>query len=325
MRRSWISTAFLTCVLGCSSAGDPGQAGPAPAASASASAVRAVGDGGSGTDGGTAMKSTEAADARLTAFAERFLGEYLAKNPTRATEVGEHRHDGLWPDLSAEGEVTERKLIAGWLAELATMPEAELGTPRKIDRQLLDNQLRYWLFALDELKDPERDPLLYTRLIGDGLDPLVTREFAPLEERMTSLRARLEGVPQIIAVAKKRLQRPATIYTETAIEQNAGLIALCEHDLAASFAKVPAQQAALAAAAKGAAAALHDFQTFLDQGPAPPQRRRSCASAAPASRRSCASSSTTTSLPTPSPPARAPSSTRLATRWSTPPASSGPS
>ncbi len=80
---------------------------------------------------------------------------------------------------------------------------------------------------------------------------------------MASLRARLEGVPRIVEIAKRRLQRPPQIYTETAIQQNAGLITLCEHDLAEHFAKVPSQKAALEAAAKNAALALESFQTFL--------------------------------------------------------------
>ncbi len=211
------------------------------------------------------MKSTEAADARLAAFAARFLDEYLERNPTRATEVGAHRHDGRWPDVSAAGEAEERKLVVARLTELEGMPEAELSVQRRVDRGLLENQLRYWLFVLDELKDAEVDPLLYTRLVGDGIDPLVTREYAPIEERMASLRARLEGVPALVAVAKQRLKRPARVYTETAIQQNAGLVTLCAHGLGTHFAKVPAQEKALTAAAAGAAAALADYQTFLEK------------------------------------------------------------
>jgi uncharacterized protein (DUF885 family) len=239
-------------VMGCSK---PEAGAPDAGAVTAAASVTAAVDGGS-------MKST-AADEKLAAFAASFLGAYLEKNPTRATQAGEHRYDGRWPDLSAEGEALDRTFIAAHLAELDGIPEAELSVQSKIDRGVLDNQLRYWLYTLDSLKDAERDPMLYTGLVGDGLDPLVTRDFAPLEERMTSLRARLEGVPALVAAAKKRLQHPSKIHTETAIEQNAGLIALCEHSLAASFAKVPAQQAALTAAAKVAAAALEDYQTFL--------------------------------------------------------------
>jgi Bacterial protein of unknown function (DUF885) len=211
------------------------------------------------------MPSTSAADQALGAFAARFLDEYLARNPTRASEVGEHRHDGRWPDLSAQGEAEERRFVAARLEELGRIPEAGLSVQARVDRGVIENQLRYWLFVLDELKEPERNPLGYTSIIGDGLDPLVTRSFAPLPERLASLRARLLGVPALVAVAKQRLQRPPRIYTETAIKQNAGLVSLCEHDLAPTFAKVPALEKDLAAAAAAAAAALRDFQVFLEK------------------------------------------------------------
>ena len=54
------------------------------------------------------------------------------------------------------------------------------------------------------------------------------------------------------------------MFTETAIQQNKGLIALLETQLAAQFAKVPARERELTDAAKRAAAALHDFQRFLE-------------------------------------------------------------
>jgi uncharacterized protein (DUF885 family) len=68
-----------------------------------------------------------------------------------------------------------------------------------------------------------------------------------------------------VATAKHRLKRPPRIYTETAIQQNKGLVALVKSELAESFAKVPAQKAALEAAATGAAAALAELQVFLEK------------------------------------------------------------
>ena len=67
MRRA-ICAALLGALIGC---GSP-DAVPSPA-----------------TPSGGTMPSTGAADQALAAFAARFLDEYLAKNPTRATEVGE--------------------------------------------------------------------------------------------------------------------------------------------------------------------------------------------------------------------------------------------
>ena len=211
------------------------------------------------------MNGAESANAKLSAFATQFLGEYLEKNPTRATEAGEHRHDGRWPDLSEKGEAEERRFVEQRLRDLDAIPAADLGPQESVDRALIENQLKYWLFAIDHLKEAENDPILYTRLVGDGLDPLVTRDFDAIERRMESLKSRLEGVPGIVQAAKQRLKRPPKIFTETAIQQNKGLVALCKTDLAEHFAKVPAQKAALEAAAKGAAAALEDFQTFLEK------------------------------------------------------------
>jgi uncharacterized protein (DUF885 family) len=273
MRSKW-AAALVLAIAGCTSQGEGTtgststgagstmgpQAAPYPAPPSAAQAVSASAP----ANGGT-MKASEAANEQLTAFATRFLAEYLEMNPTRATEAGEHRFDARWPDVSAEGEAKERATLVARLKELEAIPESALSLQNQVDRGLMKNVLDYSLFAIDELKEGEWNPLYYTRVVGDGIDPLVSREFAPIEDRMKDLLGRLEGVPAILNVAKKRLQHAPKVYTETAIQQNSGLVALCDKELAEHFAKVPAQKAALEAAAKKAAAALKDFQTFLEK------------------------------------------------------------
>lgn len=68
-----------------------------------------------------------------------------------------------------------------------------------------------------------------------------------------------------MAIAKARLANPALVHTETAIQQNKGLVSLVEKDIVASFDKVPALKADLTDASKKAGAALEDFQTFLEK------------------------------------------------------------
>lgn len=215
------------------------------------------------------MKGPEI-DAAFAAFAAKFLAEYLQRSPVHATEAGDHRHDARWPDVTEAGTADFRAWVESTRKELAALPGAEgaapgLGAQNRIDRKILETRLASWLFEIDELRTPENNPLFYTGLIGDGIDPLVTRDFAPIEERMKSLQGRLEGVPAIVAAAKKRLKNPPKIHTETAIQQNKGLFALCQSGLREHFVKVPAQKAALEAAATGAARALSDFQVFLEK------------------------------------------------------------
>src|SRR5262245_23135447 len=108
MKRTWWAALGFLALSGCT---DPGAPAAASASAAAAMTARPA-------DGGS-MKSAESADARLRAFADKFLGEYLERNPTRATEAGEHRHDGRWPDLSERGEAAERTFIQERLRDLA--------------------------------------------------------------------------------------------------------------------------------------------------------------------------------------------------------------
>jgi uncharacterized protein (DUF885 family) len=203
-------------------------------------------------------------DAAFEAFAQGFLDEYLRRAPADATQAGEHRYDGNWPDVSAAGEAANRKWLADTRGQLARLPRNALSMQNQIDAAILDDQLQFGMFAIDELKEAETDPVTYTTLIGQGLDPLVTREFGTKETRMASLGARLDGIPAVVAAAKQRLGHPSKVATETAIQQNKGLIGLVENELTAQFAQVPGKERELAAAAKRAGDALRDFQRFLE-------------------------------------------------------------
>lgn len=205
------------------------------------------------------------ADDALSTFMARFLGEHLERNPVRATEAGDHRFDGTWPDVSKEGEAATRKHAADRLAELEAFKDEELSAQSRVDKEILRTQLQLTLFTIDELKEAETSPLFFTTMMGDGLDPLLNREFAPVEDRMKSVLGRLRGIPKIVEIAKARLASPALVFTETAIHQNQGLISLCEKDILASFDKAPALKADLTDAAKKATDALKDLQNFLEK------------------------------------------------------------
>jgi uncharacterized protein (DUF885 family) len=200
------------------------------------------------------------AEIHLTAVEGEFLASHFRRDPVDATIQGEHRYDGAWPDVTPAGDDGDRKLAQYTLGELALIPQAELSQQSQIDAQILGDQMRYALFALDQLRARETDPVYYTDLVGEGFDPLVNRNFGTPASRLASVIGRLDGIPAIVAAAKARLAHPPKVNTETAIDQCQGLIDLVEHDLAARF---PDGKDALAASSKRAAAALHDFHDYL--------------------------------------------------------------
>ena len=204
-----------------------------------------------------------AADRAFAQLAQQFLDGYLQHSPVDATGAGDHRYDAKWPDVSADGEAGYRSFLARTHAQLGLIARDGLDAQNQIDAQILDDQLRYGMFSIDELRPRERDPVYYTNLIGEGLDPIVNRTYGTKESRLSSLLGRLDGIPVLIAVAKLRLAHPARINTETAIQQNVGLIGLVERELVPRFPGL--RSAELAASAKRAASALHDFQTFLEK------------------------------------------------------------
>jgi uncharacterized protein (DUF885 family) len=204
-------------------------------------------------------------DGAFAALASRFLHDFLAHEPTLATSVGMHDFDDKWPDRSADGDAELLRFLQETRAAVAAIPKGSLSRENAIDARILENQVAWYEYARVTLKRAENDPQLYTSILGDGLDPLATRDFAPVADRMKSLRARLAGVTGVVATAKARVGRPARISTETAIKQTRGLVGLCEKELEPVFAQVPDQKSDLEAAAKGAATALRDFQTFLEK------------------------------------------------------------
>lgn len=252
-----VSTIVLTTVAGC---GPSASRAPAPAAPSEP----APDTGASTAPTSPPTAPAPNADRQFEAFAQRYLDDYFKRWPTEATDAGDHRYDAQWPDISAQGETTQRAFIEQTRAALAKLPRTQLSEQNQIDAAILDDQLRYRLFEIDVLKPAETNPVMYTGLIGGGLDPLVSRSFGTKAQRMTSLLGRLEGIPALITAARQRLGRPSRVHTETAIQQNKGLIALIETQLPPRFAELPDKRDQLTAAATKAAAALRDFHTLLE-------------------------------------------------------------
>ena len=204
------------------------------------------------------------ADARWEALWTHFLAEFLRLNPVDATQLGDHDHDGEWPDLSAAGEAERRHLYEQARAEIAAIPAAELSPDHALDADILRRQLDWQLFKLDQLRPAETNPLdTYVRPIGDGLDAFVSRDFAPAAVRAKSLAARLAGIPRLVAAAKARVGHPARIVTETAVKQTKGLVGLVDGGFPELLAQAPGEKDAVLAAAKPASQAVHELLAFL--------------------------------------------------------------
>ena len=237
-------------------------------------AGRAGRDGPRGSDRGPVGRYTPVMPDFRDRFAT-FLDEFLALHPTAATAIGDHRYDDRWPDVSAAGREARLAFIDRWLTELRALLAVELSADDAIDRDLLVTELEAEQFNETVLRDETWDPLQWVYLLGEGIFPLIARDFAPLGQRLASVAGRLEALPAVLDGAVAALAGPGDgrpvgqFQTQTALEQLPGITELIEDALreeervSTEDTSVAAIRDRLEAAASTAKTALASFEAHL--------------------------------------------------------------
>src|SRR5690349_15430975 len=169
-------------------------------------------------------------DARFEAFGDRIVDEYVKLDPIYATQLGEHRYDALMTDVSAAGRAARRAFAERSLAELAKFDRQKLSREHQVDAILLKDQLDYLIFSDQGLQDWAWDPLTYSGPEGSALFGLMSRDFAPLVDRLRSATGRLEALSNYLRQSREALvpARVPLIHAQTAAKQNAGLNSLID-------------------------------------------------------------------------------------------------
>jgi uncharacterized protein (DUF885 family) len=208
---------------------------------------------------------------KQTSFAESIdaiLAAWLLGSPVTATALGEHAHDGKWPDLSAAGLAADRQRIDDGLAQVHTLATGELSSDERIDLDVVRAELELQKFAHEVERPWQRDPSWYTATIGNGLEELVSREFAPLELRAAAVASRIEGLPILIEQARTNLVAPEALEPQTrvAIGQIEGIAQLLEQVIPERLVNAPKDvRDRIAKATTPALGAIRELQSELDQ------------------------------------------------------------
>ncbi len=204
----------------------------------------------------------ETADQKFEVLANNYITELLKMNPEWATNLGEHAYDNRLNDYSLIGIENSRKFNDAYFVQLLKIPFSKLSKVNNIDARIMRDNLEYNKFRLEVLREYEWNPMSYN--VGSALNDLISRDFAPLKERLTSAKARLEQIPEVVAAAKANLKNPPRVHTETAIAQNKGVISLIKGDLQ-MFVDEAGMKDQLAPAQARAVAALEDYGTWLEK------------------------------------------------------------
>jgi Bacterial protein of unknown function (DUF885) len=171
-------------------------------------------------------------DVEFEKIAKDYTENYLSSHPEFATELGDHRFDGILTDYSPETR-------ARMLANAKQVREAlgkfddykQLTGANQVDARILRDDVDSEIFRLEELREADWNPLVYNQSLANSLYLLVARDFDSAQKRIPNLRQRMVGIPNVIKQAEANLQHPPRVHTETAIEQIQGAINLVRNGL----------------------------------------------------------------------------------------------
>jgi len=204
------------------------------------------------------------ADAKLESVFKTYLDNYFKLRPLEATRLGDHRFDSQLEDLSPASRAKWLELTRKTLSDLPKQVDyKKLSRGAQIDFETFQHTLKANEWLTENTQPFEQDPRIYNEYINDSVYLLLTQSTLPAETNIANCIARMALLPKVLAPARQNLRNPCRAHTETAIRQNRGAIAFFEKDVF-EFAGQTSQLEALKAAAAPVAAALKEYQKFLE-------------------------------------------------------------
>ena len=214
----------------------------------------------------TTTAAAGSGDAAFRDLAGEILEFTYKQNPSNATYLGIHKYDDLIADYSAAAVKSEAEAIKSFQTRLNDVDAEALSPEAQLDLQQTKQTLDGMLLRDETIRPWAKDPDIYSSGITNDAFVMISRTFAPPEQRLKSLTARLKLMPNVLAEARKNLDNPPRVYTEIAIDQLDGNRDFFALDVPAAFADV--KDAALLADFKTAKdaviAALNDYKAWLE-------------------------------------------------------------
>ncbi|SEI37049.1 Uncharacterized conserved protein, DUF885 familyt [Dyadobacter koreensis] len=209
-------------------------------------------------------------DARSNELFEKYAASFIEalwkQNPDWATNAGYHKYDSVLVVPDSKSVQSSLKFAKQHLDSLEGFNAEELSPSNKTDFYLIRNLLKENLWSLDTLKSYQWDPSSFN--VSSSFAFILNEKYAPLEERLLSIKAKLINVPDYYKAAKKSVSNPVPDLLTLAIEQNLGGVSVFEKDLVDSV-KVSSlaegDKIQIIQRAGAAAAAMKDYAKWLKE------------------------------------------------------------
>ena len=204
-----------------------------------------------------------------------FVDDYLAylheRHPTNATFDGVHVHDDLLEDFSRSAVDSQVRELSDFGRRLGAIDAAGLTEVERLERPVVEANIRARLYELETVRSWERNPQYYADLLATSLAGQVLFDYAPPADRARRVLSKLRQVPRFAQSARDNLKEPPGIFVKVGLETLRGAIRFIDDDLPQALAWVDDLHLLgdLADASQEASTALRDLAQYLeaDLGP----------------------------------------------------------
>ena len=171
------------------------------------------------------------------AYTHDFIEATFKAQPQFAVWAGRHEFDGRLPDWSAAGLKKEVERLQQARKRALGFKDGVLTDKQRFERDYVIATIDRDLFWLETANWPSRSPTYYSW----GIDPevYITREYAPLAQRMQAYIAYAKAIPLAAAQIRGNLRTPLPrSYVRIGHISAGGLASLYQNDVPAIFASV---------------------------------------------------------------------------------------
>ena len=169
-------------------------------------------------------------------LADRYFDElYFKYYPTAGTAAGFHQYDTRLEDYSRKAIDSQIGALKQFKAQFENVKTITGSQEEQSDRDLVLADINSRLLALENIRQWETNPDVYSSGITNSAFLIMSRKFASPDERLKSLIAREKQMPAVFDAARQNLKNPPRIYSEVALEQLPGIISFFQKDVPNAF------------------------------------------------------------------------------------------
>ena len=162
----------------------------------------------------------------LEAGVEAFLAGLWRLDPDAAVAAGRFEFADRITLPSAAVRARRREFLQRWLKTFQSLAHDRLSAVERMDRDMLIAKIHSDLWRLDQLREWAWNPAEHNP--ASPIDLALNTDWAPVQQRVKALHARIRQLPAFYAEARRSLSGVTREHTELALQQAPGVLSVLE-------------------------------------------------------------------------------------------------